>query len=412
MVSELLTEVVVGVYLGLLAGFFPAVVAFGLGFTFKYLTGVSIPGLGVVVLAGALAGISGGLMGLVDAEVAQSASGITAFLLVLMLSLWAHSQGDKLGGTVPRQLTLARLRTAGLSTEILDRVDTYGQVRIRPLGDVGDIEGYPPLPDDVRAKIQADSWKFPADLSLAELEAKLTEKLADAYELSEVSVSVTDRGYAEIHAAPATAGLSRRVPSGKRAVSIRTVLPTGMARGDRVTLDVADRSFAGEVISARTDGVRPEADVPAGTAGTEPKTDGGSDEAALEALPRAPTTTGGDGEVTVVLSTEEARQLVRHDFAKLTVRSRGTSREHEAIELLQSDGNQLRSVTLPAGSALDGATLGEARVRETYDVAVLAVRRATERVVSPRGSTRLRADDELVVVGRGDAIQTFREAVT
>jgi len=407
MASETLAEVLVGIYLGLLAGVFPAVVAFGLGFVFKYLTGVSIPGLGVVVLAGALAGISGGLMGLLDAEVAQSWSGITAFMLVLLLALWAHGQGDKLGGAVPRHLTLSRLRSAGLSSDILDRVDTYGQVRIKPLGGVGDIEGYPPLSDELRAKIQAGSWKFPAELSLAELEVKLTEKLTKEYELSEVSVSVTDQGYAEISAAPATAGLSRRVPSGKRAVSIRTVLPTGLARGDRVSLDVGDRTFTADVISARTDGVRPEPAAAASDADEEAKADGGEE----PKVPRAPTATGGDGEVTVVLPTEEARALLGHGFAKLTVRSRGTSREHEAIDLLQGDGNQFRSVTVPAGSALAEVTLGEARVRERYDVAVLAVRRATERIVSPRGATRLQAGDELVVVGRGDAVRAFTEAI-
>jgi len=125
MVSGVAVDIGLGVYLGILAGIFPAVVAFALGFVFKYFTGVSIPGLGVVVLAGALAGISGGLLGLLDDTVAQSASGMTAFLVVLMLSLWAHSQGDKLGDTVPRQMSFSQLHRTSFSAEFLERVDSY-----------------------------------------------------------------------------------------------------------------------------------------------------------------------------------------------------------------------------------------------------------------------------------------------
>jgi hypothetical protein len=66
MASIPLTEVLVGVYLGLLAGIFPSFIAFSIGFGFKYFTNVTVPGLGVVVLGGALAGVSGGLMGLMD----------------------------------------------------------------------------------------------------------------------------------------------------------------------------------------------------------------------------------------------------------------------------------------------------------------------------------------------------------
>jgi len=62
--ASLPVEVLFGIYLGLLTGIVPAFVSGALGFAFKYLTGVTLPGLGVVVLAVAIAGINGGLMGL------------------------------------------------------------------------------------------------------------------------------------------------------------------------------------------------------------------------------------------------------------------------------------------------------------------------------------------------------------
>ena len=48
-----------GIYLGLLVGVIPALVSWALGFSFKYFTGITVPGFGVVVLAIALAGVSG-----------------------------------------------------------------------------------------------------------------------------------------------------------------------------------------------------------------------------------------------------------------------------------------------------------------------------------------------------------------
>ncbi|WP_336328374.1 potassium channel family protein [Halovenus sp. HT40] len=406
MVSGLAVEVGFGLYLGILAGIFPALVSFALGFGFKYLTGVSIPGLGVVVLAGGLAGISGGLLGLLEENVAQSTAGVAAILVVLMLSLWAHAQGDKLGASVPRQLTLSRLRSADFSTEFLERVDTYGQIKIEPLT-VEDIEGYPPLSEETRQAIQASTWKFPVGLSVAELETKVAEKLTDAYSLADVTVSIDSEGLAEITAAPETAGLSRRIPTGKRAVSIRTLLPTGLAIGDQVTLALSNGTVSGTVVSAKTDGLAPTSETKQSTA---VETDGGTDEEVAERPPQAPTTTGGHGSVTVALPPEEARRVVREDVAKLTVNSRGTNREYEALDVLEREDNQFQVVTISPGSPFDEIALEDAKFREKFGVAVLAVRRSTERLVAPPRSIRLAAGDELVITGTATAIESFREA--
>lgn len=398
-----ISEVLVGVYLGLIAALFPSFVAFLIGFGFKYFTDVTVPGLGVVALGGTLAGVTGGLMGLIDPQLAGSWTGITAILVILMGCLWAHSQGDKLGAATPRRLTLRSLRESRLSTELAERVDSYGQIRIKPIGSIEDIEGYPPLSEETRESIRADSWKFSADLSLPELEMQLSERLLEEYGLSEVEISINADGLAEIRAAPGRAGLSRRVPSGKRAASIKTLLPTGLAIGDRVRIDLAESPVTGKVVSARTASTESNS-TPAGPDG-EPETDGGTDEKPV----RAPTTDGGDGSVTVALSADEARRLLGEEFAKITVQSRGKSREYEALDILQRDGNQFELVSLEANGPFDGVTIGESAIRDRYGVAILAIRRRTERIVAPRGSRRLEAGDELIITGKPNAITSFRE---
>jgi uncharacterized protein with PhoU and TrkA domain len=84
---------------------------------------------------------------------------------------------------------------------------------------------------------------------------------------------------------------------------------------------------------------------------------------------------------------------------------------------LRRGGKRIARVSVRAGGELDGTTLGAASVRETYDVAVLAVRRNPETdhgrgwVFSPQGETELSASDELFAVGGRSALERFREAV-
>ena len=407
MVSIAVTEVIVGIYLGLLAAIFPSFIAFSIGFGFKYFTTITVPGLGVVALGGALAGVSGGLMGLMDPTLAESWTGITAVLVILMSCLWAHSQGDKLGAATPRRMTLKNLRGMKLSSDIAERVDSYGQIRIRPVGEVQDIEGYPLLPDDLRETLQTGSWKFPANLSLAELESRLEEKLVADHELAEVAVTVDRQGRAQIAAAPSAAGLSRRVPPGRRAVSIQTLLPTGVARGDVVTVKLPDGDITGPVVSARTAGVEAPKIPP------KDDSDDAKDDGDTEApKPKASTTTGGEGEVTVAVPLDAARRVIRAEFAPVVIHSRGKQREYEAIGVLKQHGNRFRKVTLNEGNTLVGSTIGSAQIRDTYGVAILAIRRATERIIAPRGATTLEVGDALIVVGKRDQLRAFEEVAT
>jgi len=57
---------------------------------------------------------------------------------------------------------------------------------------------------------------------------------------------------------------------------------------------------------------------------------------------------------------------------------------------------------------LDGHTIGEAEIREAYDVAVLAARHESW-TIAPGGSQSLSAGDDLFVVGSRDALDRFVE---
>lgn len=416
--AALPVELLYGIYLGLLTGIIPALVSGSLGFLFKYVTGVTLPGLGVVVLSVAIAGINGGLMGLLDPTVSSSPRLLVAVVVIMMLSLWAHSQGDKLGGSMPKRVTMASLRSRNISADVVDIVGGVGKVTVRPSGPVRDMEGYPPLPADLRSSIVEGSWTFPADLPLSELESRLVDRIKTEYDLADAAATLDTQGRATIVAAPPASGLSRRVPSGKRAVSVSALLPTGCARGDSVVVRTDETSIEGTLLSATSDGSAPP--TPASSAGTA--TDGGTDGVADDPpmpQPVAPTTTGGEGRLTAAVTRAQARTLLGVDRVRVTVTSRGTRREFELVSLLRRSGRRFRKLSVQADGPLDGVTIGDATVRDSYDVTVLALRHPPAETsggdrswsFSPRGETALSAGDELFVVGKGDALEAFAEAV-
>jgi hypothetical protein len=416
--------ILLGVYLGILTGVVPALVAGVLGFLFRYITDVSIPGLGVVVLALAIAGVNGGLLALNDPTIRSSenaASILTAIIVVLMLALYAHAQGDTLGASLPKRLTIKSLRDRTLNTDVIELVGSRNQVRIAVTGAVDDIEGYPPLSAELRAEIADGEWTFPADLPLAELETRFADRLQSEFDLTDVSVSVDETARASVAAAPPMGSTSRRVPTGKRAVSLSALVPSGIARGESVRIVTPDLTVTGTVVAARSAGTN--ADPPAGDdptrtdgdgslatdGGQSLTTDGGEERPAKP--PAAATTTGGEGRITVAVSRADASQLLAVEEPQVVVCSRGTRREFELVSLLRRSGVRFKKVTVAAGGPLDGHTIGEVGVRDQYNVLILAAKRDRWQV-APRGQQSLSAGDRLYVIGTNESLSAFEEAAT
>lgn len=217
-----------------------------------------------------------------------------------------------------------------------------------------------------------------------------------------------------VSAAPPFSGLSKRVTEGRQAVSVAGLLPTGLARGDEVTVVTPDAEVEGTVVSARTDGAgakTPAAGQPAPPADDGPDATEGDDDD-RPAPVRAPTTDGGEGRLTVAVARSDVKTLLGVDRAKVVVESRGTRREYEAVSLLRRAGRRIRRLTVGAGSALAGRSVGAARVRETYGATVLAVRKPDGWQFAPGGGTTLDPDDELFAAGERGALEALGEALS
>lgn len=407
--AALPVEILLGIYLGLLVGVIPALIAWGLGFLFKYVTDVTLPGFGVTILAMALAGVNGGLLALSDESIINSANAprvITAIVIVGMLALYAHSKGDSMGATFPKRLSLSTLGSRTLSTDLADLIGGGNEVRVRIVGEVADMEGYPPLSESLRAELRNTELTFPVDLRLDELEARMADRLKTEFDLGDVSVTIDERGQATVVAAPPFSGLSKRVGDGRHAVSVEGLIPTGLARGDEVTVITPDAQARGTVVSAKTDA---SSDKPASE--PAPTEDSVPDDDATPKPVRAPTTSGGEGRLTVAVTRTDVQPLLRANTARVVVESRGTRREYEVVSMLRRADRQFRRFSVRAGNALAGQSIAAAGLREAYGVVVLAVRKTGGWSVAPTETTRLEDGDELIAVGNRDDIERLADAV-
>ena len=130
--ASLPVEILFGIYLGLLVGMVPALISWALGFVFKYVTNVTLPGFGVAVLAIALAGVNGGLLAIADRSITSSPNApriVTAIVVVSMISMYAHNRGDNLGATLPKRLSLSDFRPRTLSKDFADLIGSGDEVR-------------------------------------------------------------------------------------------------------------------------------------------------------------------------------------------------------------------------------------------------------------------------------------------
>jgi hypothetical protein len=395
--ASLPVELLVGIYLGLLTGVIPALISWVLGFTVRYFSGISIPGFGVVVLGLAVAGVQGGLLALSESRYTADGARIpVAIVVIVMMTLYAHAKGDAMGATFPKRVSLRSLRDRTLSSDLVDRVS--GEARVRVHGTVEDIEGYPPLGVDLRERVGEFGASLPADLPLGELETRFADRLRAEFDLAEVSVRIDEGGRATVGAAPPLSGLSKRVPEGERAVSVETLVPTGLAAGDEVTVRTAERTVGATVLGVPLD---PQSDE--------------HDEADPEATadvprPRSVETVGGEGRVTLAVAWSDAPTVLSAETPTLVVGARGERREFELLSLLRRAGRKVRRFSV-AGGDLAGSTLGEVNVREAHDVTVLAVRHDGRWRFAPRGGTPVEAGDELFAVGTSSALDRFGEVV-
>lgn len=121
-------------------------------------------------------------------------------------------------------------------------------------------------------------------------------------------------------------------------------------------------------------------------------------------LPDGRTTLFPHDRLTVVGTDEEFRIFHR------VLEEQRSARKHRREEMT-APALQIAAYTLPAHSALDGTTLGEAEVRRHASALVLGIERPEGAVMNPSAGERFRAGDVVWAVGDPQRMKPFFEAI-
>ncbi|QSG07988.1 hypothetical protein [Halapricum desulfuricans] len=334
--GDIAVEILLGISFGLLVGVLPAIALGVLHATVAYVADRALPASVVASLALALVAVSGYYADVLALETGMVARNAVVFVVGVLLSVFAASQGERLARTLPRNVGVAVRPERTLSEDAIDAVDGLGQVTVRPAGRVRDLEGHPPLSPTLRTQIADDSWRLPADLPLSALASRLEATLITQYGIEAASVEMDPRGRATIAAAPPSNTISSRLEADHRAVSVRVVAPTELAPGDSVVVHTGDESADGTVLAVGTD---------------------------LDDTVRERAADGGETRITVDVPVESAGEILSADRVRVVAVSDEATSAFEAFRALSQAGASVRKVLV---GERDTADLGD-------DVSVLAV---------------------------------------
>lgn len=373
-------EFLVGTAYGLVMGTTAALVCGLVGFYLAF-DDVYDPPLEYVLAALLAAGIANALLvGMVQGGPELLVRLVVAVGLVPVAGLFGYSQGVRLAENLPLETERETERRRHLAGDAIDAVDASGQVTIKPAGPVRDLEGYPALPPGLRTELSDESWSLPADLPLSELATRIEARLRTEYDLAEVLVSVDSRGQATIAAAPPRGGLAEQVPDGWRAVTVETLVPTGLAPGDTVCVRPDGDPMEGIVLAtdvrgstpdANTggDGLEPDDSVPAAGEGMAGDAETDPDQASVHGREASP---GGWGRVTLAVEVGEAGRLLDTKTVRIDVLSTSTRDDVAAFGTFEAADMTVRKLTL------DDSVL-ETLPQVAEKVSLLAVRPRAQR---------------------------------
>ncbi|RLM63225.1 potassium transporter TrkA [Halorubrum sp. Atlit-8R] len=247
-------------------------------------------------------------------------------------------------------------------------VGRFTAVTLPSVDEIRDMDTYDPVSADKKAELAETTLLFPRKLSETELRERLIARLKDEYGVGYVDADLGADGTVEYFAVGSrAAGLGPTLAPGSAAVAVAADPPNNATVGDTVQL-WRDDPEPERVATGELRGV------------------------------------AGDA-VTVALDESDAERLTDEGGYRLVTLPAEPQADREFASLLRNADETMASVTVAAGSELDGSTVGE------VGAVVAAVRPAGGSVepIPPRAYA-FGAGDLVYLVGRPGAIRRFETA--
>lgn len=268
------------------------------------------------------------------------------------------------GGRVGDQLTVqfgAFTGSKELEGEVSKMVQTMGRrIAVTIPEDVEDIDGYDPVPDEVKRELATKTFLFPRRITVDELRERFVARLKDDYQIGYVDVDLLEDGTIEY------------IAVGQRIPGIGPTLGPGQAAA-AVTADPPNAASPGDLVQVW----RP-----------------ATDEAGAERLATAEVRGIADDVVTLALDEQDARQLAGGSYRLITLPSEPRA-DREFAGLLRAADETMAAITVVEGSSIVGQTVGD------LDVITVAVKPVDGNVEAiPSKHREIAAGETLYVVAR------------
>lgn len=257
---------------------------------------------------------------------------------------------------------------SAVDREVSRLVQTVGRVVIVELPEeIEDIVGYDPVPEETKESLSGKRFVFPRNLTVEELESRLTARLKADYAVGHVDVDLAADGSIEYLAIGSrAAGIGPTLPPATNAVAIRADPAFAASSGDLVQVwetDPMRRVLTGELRGVADDVVTLAID-----ASDTPKLD-----------PRR-----------------------KYRLVTLPVEDRP---EREFASLLRSADETFSSVTVEAGSPLHGLPAG------AIDLTIVSVKpEDNEQVVLPEPEYVLAPGDVVFIIAKPERLRRLETA--
>ena len=248
---------------------------------------------------------------------------------------------------------------------IVRAVGRFTSVTLPPAEAIDDMDTYDPVSPEKKAEMAEKTLLFARKLSAEELRERLVSRVKSDYGVAYVDVDVTDDGEVGYFAVGSrAAGLGPTLAPGSAAVSVAADPPNNATAGDTVqvwrTEPEPERVATGELRGVAGDAA------------------------------------------TVALDESDAAALVEEESYRLVTLPAEPQADREFASLLRNADETMAAITVAAGSALEGSTVGD------VPVVVAAVRPEDGSVQPiPTGEYTFAAGDLVYLVGRPDALRQF-----
>ncbi|WP_435097088.1 cation:proton antiporter regulatory subunit [Halorubrum sp. N11] len=291
---------------------------------------------------------------------------VVALGVAAVLAPVGRYAGDRLAVDV-FALTGAKQLEGELSG-IVRAVGRFTAVTLPEADEIGDMDTYDPVSPEKKAELSEKTLLFPRKLSAADLRERLVARLKDEYGVGYVDVDLAADGAVEYFAVGSrAAGLGPTLAPGSAAIAVVADPPNNATAGDTVQL-WRDDPEPKRIATGELRGV-------------------------------------ADDAVTVAVDESDAERLSDEEGYRIVTLPAEPQADREFASLLRTADETMASVTVGAGSDLDGSTVGD------VDTVVAAVRPAEGSVQPiPPGAYAFGAGDLVYLVGRPDAIRRFEAA--